>query len=132
MTKAKELIWCEWNNSVLRDADGNVTAAISLGLEITERINTENELNMYRQHLEDLVEERTAALEAKNKELETFTYSVSHDLKAPLRGIDGYSRLLANQYADKLDDEGLLFLKNLRAWDLQAYPRNCCGRYFRR
>ena len=71
-------------------------------------------------------------LEAKNKELETFTYSVSHDLKAPLRGIDGYSRLLVEEYADKLDDEGLLFLNNVRQSatqmnqlieDLLAYSR---------
>ena len=61
-----------------------------------------------------MVEQRTAELKSKNKELETFTYSVSHDLKAPLRGIDGYSQLLSEEYADKLDEEGLRFLKNIR------------------
>ncbi len=50
-----------------------------------------------------------------NRELETFTYSVSHDLKAPLRGLDGYSQLLLRQQADKLDDEGRLFVANIRA-----------------
>lgn len=132
ITKEGNIIWCEWNNAILQDAQGNATAAISLGLDITDRINTENELKKHREHLEDLVEERTSALEAKNQELETFTYSVSHDLKAPLRGIDGYSRLLVEEYADQLDEEGLLFLNNVRyateqmnqlIEDLLAYSR---------
>lgn len=107
-------------------------ALISVTRDITRRKRTENELKRHREHLEDLIKERTAALENKNKELETFTYSVSHDLKAPLRGIDGYSRLLEEEYADKLDEEGLLFLKNIRQSstqmnqlieDLLAYSR---------
>jgi light-regulated signal transduction histidine kinase (bacteriophytochrome) len=53
-------------------------------------------------------------LEAKNKELETFTYSVSHDLKAPLRGIDGYSKLLQDSYKNQLDEEANIFLTNIR------------------
>ena len=57
---------------------------------------------------------RTAELEVRNRELETFTYSVSHDLKAPLRGIDGYSRLLLDNYKAKLEDEGQLFIENIR------------------
>lgn len=82
--------------------------------------------------LERRVAERTAELQAKNRELETFTYSVSHDLKAPLRGIDGYSRLLAEEYADRLDDEGQAFIyticraaqqMNQLIDDLLAYSR---------
>jgi PAS domain S-box-containing protein len=105
---------------------------LSVTRDITERKRIENELAEYRVHLEDLVKTRTAELEAKNKELEVFTYSVSHDLKAPLRGIDGYSRLLVEDYADKLDEEGLLFLNNVRQSatqmnqlieDLLAYSR---------
>ncbi len=65
--------------------------------------------------LEKRVAERTEDLEAKNKELETFTYSVSHDLKAPLRGIDGYSRLLIEDHSSQLDEEGRTFLKTIRA-----------------
>ena len=105
---------------------------LSVTRDITERKHIENELKQYRTHLEEMVKIRTEALEAKNKEMETFTYSVSHDLKAPLRGIDGYSRLLEEEYADKLDAEGLLFLKNVRQStsqmnqlieDLLAYSR---------
>ena len=89
----------------------------------------------YRQlsaELEERVTLRTNELHAKNRELETFTYSVSHDLKAPLRGIDGYSRLLLEDHADSLDEEGRGFLKNVRQAtgqmsrlidDLLAYSR---------
>ncbi|MBK6282327.1 MAG: GHKL domain-containing protein [Draconibacterium sp.] len=88
--------------------------------------------------LEDLneksnqLQQSTEKLEAKNKELETFTYSVSHDLKAPLRGIDGYSRLLEEMYSNKLQGEGLEFIKTIREGtkqmnqlieDLLAYSR---------
>jgi signal transduction histidine kinase len=66
-----------------------------------------------------LLEERKAELEARNRELETFTYSVSHDLKAPLRGIDGYSRLLLEDYADKLDEDGRFFLTTIRKATMQ-------------
>jgi PAS domain S-box-containing protein len=64
--------------------------------------------------LEERVQQRTAEMEAKNRELETFTYSVSHDLKAPLRGVDGYSRLLMEGYANLLDEEGRTFLLRIR------------------
>lgn len=64
--------------------------------------------------LENRVAERTADLESKNHELETFTYSVSHDLKAPLRGIDGYSRLILEDHSSQLDAEGLEFLHTIR------------------
>ena len=103
-----------------------------LAINITERKRIEVELENHRKHLEDLVKRRTESLEAKNKELEIFSYSVSHDLKAPLRGIDGYSRLLMEDYADKLEGEGLLFLNNIRRSaeqmnqlieDLLAYSR---------
>ncbi|MCK9260007.1 MAG: ATP-binding protein, partial [Azoarcus sp.] len=82
--------------------------------------------------LELRVEQRTNELAALNDELETFTYSVAHDLKAPLRGIDGYSHLLLEDHADQLDDEGRMFLGNVRAGvkrmaqlidDLLAYSR---------
>lgn len=82
--------------------------------------------------LEDRVRERTAQLEAANRELESFSYSVSHDLKAPLRGIDGFSRILEEDYRDRLDAEGRRFLQNIRRGtaqmnqlieDLLAYSR---------
>jgi PAS domain S-box-containing protein len=71
--------------------------------------------------LEDRVRQRTAQLEAVNRELETFSYSVSHDLKAPLRGIDGYSKLLNEDYGDRLDAEGRRFLQNIRLGAAQMH-----------
>ncbi|MGE0453270.1 MAG: PAS domain S-box protein [Vicinamibacteria bacterium] len=82
--------------------------------------------------LERRVAERTAELDARTRGLETFAYSVSHDLKAPLRGIDGYSRLLLQEHAERLDEEGRSFLHNVRQAtaqmghlidDLLAYSR---------
>lgn len=102
----------------LDDADGT---ALVCGADISEidRLNTELDLNLQR-------------LRQVNRELETFTYSVSHDLKAPLRGIDGYSRLLLSDHLERLDDEGRGFLQHIRQAaqqmgvlidDLLAYSR---------
>ncbi len=65
--------------------------------------------------LEQRVRERTAEIEVVNRELEAFSYSVSHDLRAPLRAIDGFSRALADDYTDRLDDDGRRYLSRIRA-----------------
>jgi signal transduction histidine kinase len=65
--------------------------------------------------LEHRVAERTAALEASNRELEAFSYSVSHDLRTPLRAIDGFSRALLSDYDDRIDDRGRHYLRRIRA-----------------
>lgn len=66
------------------------------------------------QQFERLVVERTAQLQVANKELEAFSYSVSHDLRAPLRGIDGFSQVLLEDYQDKVDEQGKNYLQRIR------------------
>jgi PAS domain S-box-containing protein len=83
--------------------------------DISDRKLAEEELFNYRQHLEELVEDRTNELTAVNKELEAFSFSVSHDLRAPLRSIDGFSQALLEDYSTTLDTEGLDYLERIRA-----------------
>ena len=74
----------------------------------------EEELADYRAHLEKMINEKTEKLQMVNEELKSFSYSVSHDLRAPLRVLDGFSQVLLEDYKNKLDGEGQDYLQRIR------------------
>jgi PAS domain S-box-containing protein len=88
------------------DRDGQVVSVMTVSRDITQRKQAEMEIRKLNQELEKRVADRTQKLESLIKELESFTYSVSHDLRAPLRGIHGFTQILMNEYAVNLDNEG--------------------------
>lgn len=86
-----------------------------INLEMDQRKHVEEELSKLNDELEHRVTERTAQLEAVNNELQAFAYSVSHDLRAPLRAIDGFSKFMLDDYGTKLDPEGKRLLGLIRS-----------------
>jgi len=106
--------WILERAELLLGQDSRSNRMLGVHIDLTERKLVEQEIRRLNEELEKRVAERTAELEAKNLELGTFTYSVSHDLKAPLRGIDGYSRLLLEDHLEQLDEEGRTFLQTIR------------------
>ena len=96
---------------VIPGADGKAERVVGINFDSTESKLAEERIRELNADLEN----RAAALEAANKELEAFSYSVSHDLRAPLRAVDGFSRMVLADYAPKLDDEGRRMLGVIRS-----------------
>lgn len=95
--------------------DGSVAGVHLMGYDLTDFRKAEAEVRQLNAELEQRVVQRTQALAAANRELEAFSYSVSHDLRAPLRTIDGFSRILLENHAAMLDDTGRGHLERVRA-----------------
>ncbi len=105
-----------WHSSrarPVRDSQGQVRKWIGTMLDITQRKEAECRLVEAKETMERHVRERTAQLETANRELEAFTYSVSHDLRAPLRAMDGFSQALLKEYGGALDADGKEYLKRI-------------------
>jgi PAS domain S-box-containing protein len=108
--KDGQVIWIEQTHAAISNDKGETIAMHLIARDITERKQYEEQL---KQTLEDL-KQSSAQLAATNKELETFSYSVSHDLRSPLRSIDGFSQALLEDYAERLDNTGKDYLNRLR------------------
>jgi PAS domain S-box-containing protein len=93
----------------------DVPSVFVIVTDISERKQAEEALRKAHDELEIRVKERTAELEQANRELEAFAYSVSHDLRAPLRSLDGFSKILMEDYQKNIDSQGLDYLRRIRA-----------------
>ena len=113
-TKAGVAFWLELDIVPIADEMGGLTHWVAVERDITERKRIEEEMMALNVELEDRVRRRTAQLEAANRELEAFSYSVSHDLRSPLSTINGFGQLLQKSNEENLNEKGKHYLNRIR------------------
>lgn len=111
--KDGSVFWSETVGTKVTNENGEVIGYIGLVRDISERKQAEEEIKKYRDHLEELVKQRTIALENSNKELESYSYSIAHDLRSPLRSITSFSQILMEDAADKLSTDENNYLERI-------------------
>jgi PAS domain S-box-containing protein len=114
ITRSGERRTLAFHNTVIKDEHGRFAGVLTSGEDITERKRAEQEIQRFTGTLETRVRERTAQLEEMNRELESFSYSVSHDLRAPLRAIDGFSQMIMEDYGTNVPPEALRYIGVVR------------------
>ncbi|GAA3448310.1 hypothetical protein GCM10018962_01430 [Dactylosporangium matsuzakiense] len=107
--------WAHGLVSAVRHPDGSVRGFVTVSQDATERKQAEQVIERLNADLEQRIDERTADLREANAELESFSYSVSHDLRAPLRAVDGFAKMLALDYEAALDEPGRRYVARIRA-----------------
>ncbi|MBK8882744.1 MAG: PAS domain S-box protein [Bacteroidales bacterium] len=109
-----EYIWFYDIGAIVKiDMKGAALNVIGFVIDITWRKQAEDEIRLLNETLEQRVRERTAQLEASNRELESFSHSVSHDLRSPLRHINGFAEILSQQYSDQLPGDARKYLNTI-------------------
>jgi PAS domain S-box-containing protein len=106
--------WLLTSKIPLKDEEGKITGLVGIGRDITARKQSEEEIRRLNAELEQRVLERTRQLEEANHDLESYSYSVSHDLRAPLRAIDGFVKVLWEEYSLSMDSVALKYLVRIR------------------